>query len=315
MIAARLSAPKRFEAVEVEEHEPGAGEVRVRLNGCGMCASNIPLWEGRAWFQYPQPAGFPGHEGWGYIDAVGKGIDALKQGDPVTLLSTRAFSQYEIVRSECVVPLPSQLQGRVFPGEPLACAINIFNRAAIEPGQDVAVVGAGFMGILLIQLISAAGARVVAISRRQSSLAWARHYGAREVVELVDQAIGMAPQIAGKAGFERVIEAAGSQQSLDIASALVGERGRLVVAGYHQDGRRHVDMQQWNWRGIDVINAHEREPLVYVEGMRRAIQAVCDGRLEPWPLITHQFPLERINQACQAMIQRSDQFVKAVIET
>ncbi|MBV8772741.1 MAG: L-iditol 2-dehydrogenase, partial [Deltaproteobacteria bacterium] len=114
--------------------------------------------------------------------------------------------------------------------------------------------------------------------------------------------------------FQRVIEASGSQQALDIASGLISERGRLIIAGYHQDGPRIIDMQQWNWRGIDVINAHEREPRVYVEGMRKAIQAVCQARLDPWPLLTHHFPLRQINEACATMVQRPEGFVKAVIE-
>jgi threonine dehydrogenase-like Zn-dependent dehydrogenase len=279
-----------------------------------LCASNIPLWEGRTWFQYPQPAGFPGHEGWGYVDAVGQAVDGFAPGNPVTLLSSHAFSQYDIAAADCLVPLPSHLCGRAFPGEPLACAVNIFARAAIEPGQDVAVIGAGFLGILLIQLISEAGARVLAIARRQSSLSLAKHYGASEVVPLTDESVSIALNTTGPKGFERVVEAAGTQHALDIASALISERGRLVIAGYHQDGPRQINMQQWNWRGIDVINAHERQPHVYVEGMRKAIQSVSEGRLEPWPLLTHYFPLRSINDAYAMMAERPDGFVKAVIE-
>ena len=314
MIAARLSAPRRFDICEVEQHEPGPGEVRVRMVGCGVCSSSIPLWEGRPWFDYPQPAGNPGHEGWGYIDKVGSEVEGLRPGMPVTLLSFHAFSQYDIVSADCVVPLPAQLQARPFPGEPLGCVINIFDRAVIEPGQDVAVVGAGFLGILLIQLISALGARVVAISRRRSSLSLAKIFGAAEVVELNDESPELARKIGGNKGFQRVIEAAGSQHTLDIASSLIAERGRLIIAGYHQDGPRQVNLQQWNWRGIDVINAHERQPKTYIQGMRRAVRAACSGQIDPWPLLTHHFPLARINEACNLTSERPERFVKAIIE-
>jgi len=54
-----------------------------------------------------------------------------------------------------------------------------------------------------------------------------------------------------------VIEAAGQQWPLDLATELTRERGRLIIAGYHQDGPRQINMQLWNWRGLDVINAHE----------------------------------------------------------
>jgi threonine dehydrogenase-like Zn-dependent dehydrogenase len=314
MIAARLNAPRRFETVEVDRAEPGCGEVRVRLTGCGVCASNIPLWEGRPWFDYPQAAGFPGHEGWGYVDEVGNDVEGLPIGAPVTLLSSHAFAQYDVVPADYVVPLPPQFAGRGLPGEPLACAINVFARAAIEPGQDVAVVGAGFLGILLIQLIGATGARVVALSRRRCSLAYASFYGADETIALNNKDDAVVQKIAGSRGFQRVIEAAGSQQALDVASALIGDRGRLVIAGYHQDGPRQVNLQQWNWRGIDVINAHERQPSFYIAGMRTAVQAVCDGRLDPWPLMTDRFPLTRINEACATMVNRPAAFVKAIVE-
>ena len=113
--------------------------------------------------------------------------------------------------------------------------------------------------------------------------------------------------------FDRVLEAAGVQTTLDLASRLTAERGRLVIAGYHQDGLRTVDMQRWNWLGIDVVNAHERDPAVYVEGIRAAVEAVAAARLDPRPLITHTFTLERAAEAFDVARTRPDGFLKAVV--
>ena len=55
-----------------------------------------------------------------------------------------------------------------------------------------------------------------------------------------------------------------------LAGDVTGVRGRLVIAGFHQDGPRTVDLQLWNWRGIDVVNAHERAPAVALDGIRQA---------------------------------------------
>ena len=90
-------------------------------------------------------------------------------------------------------------------------------------------------------------------------------------------------------------------------------RARLIVAGYHQDGMRSVNLQLWNWRGLDVINAHEREPAVYVDGVREAVRRVADGTLDPSPLYTHEFPLEAIDDALRATHDRPDGFVKALV--
>jgi threonine dehydrogenase-like Zn-dependent dehydrogenase len=112
---------------------------------------------------------------------------------------------------------------------------------------------------------------------------------------------------------DRVIEAIGKQRPLDLAAELTRERGRLIIAGYHQDGPRQVNMQLWNWRGIDVINAHERDPLVYMQGIRDAIDAVATGRLDPAPLYTHRFPLDRLDDALNATRDRPDGFLKALV--
>ena len=110
-----------------------------------------------------------------------------------------------------------------------------------------------------------------------------------------------------------VVEAVGKQWPLDLSAELTRERGRLVVAGYHQDGLRQVNMQLWNWRGLDVINAHEREQAVYVNGIRAAVDAVTSGVLDPRPLYTHSFPLERLADALNATSERPDGFMKALV--
>jgi threonine dehydrogenase-like Zn-dependent dehydrogenase len=110
-----------------------------------------------------------------------------------------------------------------------------------------------------------------------------------------------------------VIEATGEQWPLDLAAELTRERGRLVIAGYHQGGPRQINMQLWNWRGLDVINAHERDPRIYVAGMREAVDAVARGRLDPAPLYTHTFSLDQIDQAMKMARSRPDGFLKALI--
>ena len=121
--------------------------------------------------------------------------------------------------------------------------------------------------------------------------------------------------LTGGAGCARVIEAVGLQWPLDLAGELTQERGRLIVAGFHQDGPRQVNMQLWNWRGLDVINAHERDPRVYVDGIRAAVDAVASGALDPGALYTHRFPLDDVGAALDATLQRPDGFLKALVTT
>jgi len=156
---------------------------------------------------------------------------------------------------------------------------------------------------------------VLALSHRRSSLKLAREFGAAATIEIHDkqQALQNVTELTNGRGCECVIEAAGKQESLDLATELTSERGRLAIAGYHQDGPRQVNMQLWNWRGLDVINAHERDPQVYVAGMREAIAAVEAGVLNPPPLYTHTFKLAELSQAFDVLERSPEGFVKALI--
>lgn len=316
MRAAVLTGPGALALESVPLPEPGAGEVRVRLEGCGVCASNLTPWEGPEWMTFPTPPGDLGHEGWGMIEAVGPGVTGLAEGDRVAALGNRSYAEADIVPAGMVVKLPSELAEKPFPGEALGCAFNIFRRSEIRAGQSVAIIGIGFLGAILTRLAADAGAAVVAISRREDSLALARRYGAAHTIVMDDhwRIIEDVRSITGEGLCDRVIECVGKQWPLDLAGELVGIGGRLVIAGYHQDGPRQVNMQGWNWKGIDVVNAHERDPQVQLRGVREAVAAVAGGRLDIAPLLTHRYPLDRLGDALDATRDKPEGFVKAWIE-
>ena len=281
MRAGVIAAPGRAVVASAACPEPGPGQVLLRLEGSGVCASSLPLWEGRSWFEYPQAPGAPGHEGWGRIVAVGAGVSGLTSGDRVAALTYRAHAEYDIAEASAVVPLPTGLDGVAMPGEPLGCAVNIFARSGIEAGQTVAIVGIGFLGALLTQLAAHAGARVIAISRRPFSLDIARAAGAQETIVMDDhwRVLEAVKRLTDGRWCERVIEAVGLQWPLDLAGEITGERG----------------------------------PQRYVDGMRTAVDLMAAGVLDPTPLFTHHFPLERLGEALDLTRQRPDGFMKALV--
>jgi 2-desacetyl-2-hydroxyethyl bacteriochlorophyllide A dehydrogenase len=313
MRAAVLAGPREIRIEERACPQPAPDEVRVRLEGCGVCASNLEPWTGLPWTSYPFEPGAPGHEGWGVIDAVGERVTRRRPGDRVAILAGHAYAEYDVAREDCTVVLPPALEGLPFPAEPLACAVNIFARSGICPGEDVAIVGTGFLGLVLTRLATRIGANVVAISRRPFALAEARKQGAAATVVMDDRAfvVREVHALTGGAGCRRVIEATGRQEPLDLAAELCAERGTLVIAGYHQDGPRTVNMQLWNWRGLDVVNAHERDPRVYARGMQEAIRLAADGEIDIESLLTHRFPLDNLADALTLTEQRPDGFLKA----
>jgi threonine dehydrogenase-like Zn-dependent dehydrogenase len=271
MRAAVVAGPRRFTAVDAARPEPGPGEVLIDVEGCGVCGSSLPLWEGRAWFEYPLEPGAPGHEVWGRTE----------DGVRVAALAFHGFAQVDVAPEATLVELPPELDGLPVPGEALACAVNVARRAAVRAGESVAVVGMGFLGTAVAGLLGQ-----VTQVRRDTPVVGA---------------------------FDVVVEAAGTQSALDTASRLVATGGRLVVAGFHQDGLRTVDMQSWNWRGIDVVNAHERDPEVVVAAMREAVERARTGILDLEKLVTHRLPLDRLGDAFELARTRPAGFLKAVV--
>ena len=257
--------------------------------------------------------GAMGHEAWGVIEALGEQVSGLHEGQRIAWLGLHGYADHEIVPAGAALPLPDALAGRPVPAEPLGCAVNIFRRARITEGQTVAIIGIGFIGAALTALTAQAGARVIAISRRRESRELARRMGAANSLPMDDhwEIMREVGRLTGDRLADVVIEAVGQQWPLDLAGALVGEGGRLVVAGYHQNGPRQVNMQMWNWKGIDVVNAHERDPEVQLRGMREGIEAAAEGRLDLDALVTHRYPLARLGDALDATRDKPRGFVKA----
>lgn len=314
MHAVVITSPRKFELKQVPVPEPESDEVRIRIAGCGICASNIPVWEGRDWFEYPLKPGAPGHEGWGVIDKTGSAVTSFKTGDAVSALTYNSFAEYDIAKEGNLVKLPDKIKDKPFPGEPLGCAMNIYCRSDIQPGQTVAVIGMGFLGLLLTSIFSSNGANVIAISRRESALNLAKENGAMHIVKFDDywKIIDQVKKITNDRLCDRVIEATGKQLPLDLAGELTKIRGKLIIAGYHQDDKRSINMQLWNWRGIDVINAHERDPQVYVKGIQDAVNAVASGKLNPFPLYK-SYSLNEFDTAMEAIIYQPQGLVKALM--
>jgi threonine dehydrogenase-like Zn-dependent dehydrogenase len=270
-----VTGPGRTTVKALPTPAPSHGEVLVRVEGCGICGSSIPVWEGRPWFEYPTEPGAPGHEIWGRTE----------DGRRVTGLSWHGFAEVDLMREDELVELPDELDDLPIPGEALGCAVNVVRRARPRAGEEVAIVGMGFLGTVIERLCEIRGARPTPVRRGQ--------------------------EVMGE--FPLVIEAAGTQSALDAASRLVATGGRLVIAGYHQDGPRTVDMQSWNWRGLHVVNAHERAPQRALEGIREAVRLAAAGELDVASLITHRFGLGELDAAFATARRRPPGFLKAVV--
>jgi 2-desacetyl-2-hydroxyethyl bacteriochlorophyllide A dehydrogenase len=313
MRQAVLTGPRRFAIEELPVPEIGPDEVLLRVAACGVCASELDIYQGAAGHaSYPWR---PGHEVSGVVERAGARVAAPAPGDPVAVFVTTAgYGEYVAVpAAHCFpagdVPLELAL------GEPLACAVNAVELAGIALADDVVVVGAGFMGQLAIRLVQLRGPRrLIVADTRDDALARAASAGATATVNPAREPLAeRVLELTDGAGADVTIEFTGTQGALEVIGACTRMSGTLVVAGYHQGPPRQVPLADWNWNAFRIANAHFRDVATILRGLRAGMRLVSSGRLSLEGLVTHRFPLASIDEAFRTAIEKPEGFVKATV--
>lgn len=292
----------------------GPEDVLVRVLTCGVCASELHGWQGDS---EPYPREY-GHEVAGVVVEVGPQVKEFAPEMLVTGLFLHGYAQFACANQRNVTHVPEEVPVEQALGEPLACVLSGARRTRLEPGDTVAIVGLGFMGLLVLQVLRLRGpARLIAIDPRPEALDMARRFGADETFTPgeVPEMLRLAKwrQRGQGRGIDVAVEASGTQGGLTLAGELAHEHGFLSLVGYHQGRPRQVDMELWNWKALDVLNAHERRQDYLMDSMRRGLSLMASGKLDLGPLLTHQFPLEDVDKAFAALQTKPSGFFKAVI--
>jgi L-iditol 2-dehydrogenase len=308
-----LTEPRRFAITEAPLPAVAPGEVLLRVAACGVCASELDIYQGLAGRAvYPWQ---PGHEVSGVVERVADGVAAPAPGDPVAVWVTGCgYGEYVAVPAgHCFpagdVPLELAL------GEPLACAVNAVELAGIALGDDVLIVGAGFMGQLICRLVQLRGPRrVIVADPRDDALARAAAAGATATVNPATHPLPEAvAELTDGVGADVAIEITGAQGALEVIGRCTRMSGTLVIAGYHQGPPRQVPLAEWNWNAFRIANAHFRDLATILHGMRAGMRLVTSGRISLEGLVTHRFPLATIDEAFRTAIEKPEGFVKATV--
>lgn len=247
-----------FEIVEREIPNPAAGQVRIKVQACGVCHSDVLVKEG-GWpgLQYPR---VPGHEVAGVIDELGAGVTRWKKGQRVgvgwfggvdnTCESCRrgdfmncrnlkvagisydgGYQQYMIAPTEAVAAMPESLGDAE--AAPLLCAgvttFNALRHSGAGPGDLVAVLGVGGLGHLGIQFANKFGYRVAAIGRGPENAALAKKLGAHVYID--SQATRGAEELQKLGGAKVILATAPSSKAMSELIDGLGPNGKLLVIG------------------------------------------------------------------------------------
>jgi threonine dehydrogenase-like Zn-dependent dehydrogenase len=307
-----LNAPQRIELVEEPVDEPRPGELLLRVASCGVCASELDMWEGKAAIEYPR---LLGHEVSGTVERVGAGVEGFEEGDPVAAWVTAGgFAEFVAVNAEhCFhagsVPLDLAL------AEPLSCAVNAVELAAPALGDDVLILGAGFMGNLVQELVGLKGPRhVIVADTRPDALERAARLGASRTVNVLSESVADAvlEQTEG-VGADVSFEVTGAQSALLSLGDATRMSGKVAIVGFHQGGTRELPLGDWNYMAFELVNAHFRDVDTIMRGMRAGMRLLTSGRISLDGLVTHRFALEDVNEAFSVAVEKPVGFVKATV--
>src|SRR5215470_2898800 len=328
MKVAQVSKPGAgFQIVEREIPEPGAGQVRIKVQACGICHSDVLVTEGvLPWIQYPR---VPGHEVAGIVDEVGPGVTMWKTGQRVgigwhgghdgTCRECRrgdfrncrnvkvtgisydgGYQQYMVAPMEALVPIPEGLSD-VEAAPLLDAGITTYNalrNSGAMPGDLVAVQGIGGLGHLGVQFASRFGYHVAAIGRGSENAALAKKLGAHVYI---DSQNGDAVAELQKLGGARVIlSTAPNSKAMSALIDGLGPNGKLVVIGAAPDV-------------IEVTPAQLIFGSKTIEGWAAGTPAASEDTLN-FCLLTsvrpmiETYPLERVDEAYERMLSGKAEF-------
>jgi L-iditol 2-dehydrogenase len=312
MKLAVLESPRTFRVEEAPIPAFAADEVLVRVAACGVCASELDMWEGRGAAPFPL---YPGHEVSGTVVEAGAQVSAIGPGDPVGVwVTTRGFAEYVAVKAEhcrsaAGVPLDIAL------AEPLACAANAVEAADVRLGDDIVLIGAGFMGNLVQKLVALRGARqVIVADSRPDALQRAARMGATRTVDVAAESLAaVVSELTFGRGADISFEVTGAQGPLAVLGDVTRMSGKVVLVGYHQGPPREIPLGQWNWMAFNIVNAHFREVSTIMRGMTVGMRLLTSGRLSLDGLVTHRFPLADIGLAFETAHAKPPGFVKATV--
>ncbi|MCF3131317.1 zinc-dependent alcohol dehydrogenase [Streptomyces olivochromogenes] len=312
-----VEAPGEHRVVPHEPREPGPGEALVAVHAVGICGSDRELYQGNrpeGYVRYPLT---PGHEWSGTVRKVGAGVPDSLVGRKVvgegfrncqvcdrchageTTLCTAGYEETGFTQPGAMattLTLPARLL-HVLPDaadltaaallEPAACVAAAALKADARPGERVAVVGTGTLGMFAVQFLRAISpAELLVVGTRDDREALSRRFGATDF-RTKDQPL---PD-----DFDVVVETAGSASAARTAASLLRRGGRLVLTGIPAPGAEGLDPTDLVVRQLAVQTVFGAPP----DAWAHTVRVFGAGLLEPLPLVTHRLPLTQFSRAVE----------------
>ena len=298
-----------LEIVEAEVPPPGPGEIQLETAACGICALDIYAYRhGTDAMPFMPPMG---HEGVSYVTEVGADVEGFEKGQRV---AGGSFARISNVHAQQVYPLPqSDLPDEHWIVEPVSCVVTGLDTSNLCPGDRVAVVGCGFMGLLLVQgLAHSCLDRLIGIDINPKRLELASQFGADAVYDAGSGEVKENLEALQALEIDTVIETSGTRAGLELAEQLVRTGGRINLFGWtHGEGKFSGDA--WHLGGFTLVNS---SPFGRIrDTYPAAIRLIHKGVFDLRPLVTHVVPLEEDSDLLARIVQGEEpDYIKGVVK-
>jgi len=294
---------------EINVDKPGRNEVLVETKACGICQGDVYTFQGKA------PGGRAmGHEGVGIVAEVGEDVENVKLGDKVATLGHPAFAEFHKTDYRKVAKIPDSVEDfTLWISEPLACVVNGIRGSGFQIGDNVCIIGCGYMGLLLIQAIPKSLINsFIALDVRNERLNLAEKFGAEFVInpKEADAVKEVRSILGGEADV--VIEASGAEGTINLATELVRPGGRLVIFGAHVLDEV-VPTMKWHVKGLRILNTAPNFSSDFTKDFHDAVKLLKRGVFDQKSLITHKFSYKEAERAFMVASQKPPDYIKGVL--
>lgn len=313
---------------DVPKPNIGPGELLLKVAAVGLCGSDIDKITDEA----VPPGTVLGHEVVGTVAELGEGVEGLEVGERITVAHHVAceechycergsFSKCLLFRSTNLHPggfaefvrvpepnvrlatfaIPDDISyERIVFTEPLACSVRAIERARLQPGDIVLLIGMGTIGLLLTRLVKLQGAKVLGVDLLPDRLEFAEGYGADVVINpSLDPLEDIARDATEGRGIDTIISTVASQSVLDQALSLVRDGGMIhFFAGKRSGLNVTLDLNELYEREVGIITTYSSSP----RALREAFHLIVEGEVRTEELISHRLPLSEVLTGVRMMV-------------
>lgn len=339
MRSLRLHAPRDLRMHDEPVPHPGPGEVLIRMGSVAVCASDVHWYQdGRIGTTTLTQPTVLGHEPSGTVEAVGEGVTNLNPGQRVAVEPSSpclkcefcasgnfnvcpdvrffgtpptdgCFRDFVVWPAKLAFPLPDSISmDEAAMLEPLAIGVFAVDLAAVKPGESIAILGAGAVGLSVMQPAKVAGASKILVSepvkeRREV----AKKLGADVVCDPSEVEAATDEMTSGR-GFDVVFECAGDPAAVRETAKLARVMGRVAIIGIPEEDDYTFAASASRRKQLSVVFVRRSN-----NATERAIELVRDGRVDVASYATHTFSLEQAEEALKLSESKSDGVIRAVV--